>query len=427
MSQDFHPVAGVLFAGDAPDRRPLLRRILRPALRAAARGAAAGHAQAGRVRARARRRRRLQAAELDDAADRDRGGRRRGRRAQAQGRGSAGDHAPRGRVRQRARDGRGRRPAGEGRRRAASAGAAGRRAGLVWRGLPPGASRMADRHGAGRPDVPRRGGRLDRGRDQAGGHDRRGRAALPLPRAHPARPGAGPLPRRARRPDGQAAGARARRVARAGVGGGRPRGAARRPRAGADAVRLMPDPVSTRREGEVLVITIERPEARNAINAAVAEGIGRALDTLDGDAALRAGVLTGAGGVFSAGMDLKAFVAGESPHYGDRGVAGIVRRPPEKPLIAAVEGWALAGGFEVALACDLIVASREARFGIPEVKRGLVAAGGGLLRLPSRIPYHLAMELALTGDPIDAERAAAVGLVSRVTAPGGALEEALGL
>jgi enoyl-CoA hydratase len=189
----------------------------------------------------------------------------------------------------------------------------------------------------------------------------------------------------------------------------------------------MPAPVSTRRDGEVLVITIERPEARNAINAAVAEGIGRALDTLDGDAGLRAGVLTGAGGVFSAGMDLKAFVAGESPHYGDRGFAGIVRWPPEKPLIAAVEGWALAGGFEVALACDLIVASREARFGIPEVKRGLIAAGGGLLRLPARIPYHLAMELALTGDPIDAERAAAVGLVSRLTAPGDALEEALAL
>jgi enoyl-CoA hydratase len=189
----------------------------------------------------------------------------------------------------------------------------------------------------------------------------------------------------------------------------------------------MPGAVSTRREREVLVITIERPEARNAINAAVAEGIGRALDTLDGEAALRAGVLTGAGGTFSAGMDLKAFVAGEDSGYGDRGFAGIVRRPPEKPLIAAVEGWALAGGFEVALACDLIVASREARFGIPEVKRGLVAAGGGLLRLPERIPYHLAMELALTGEPIGAERAAAVGLVSRVVAPGGALEEALEL
>jgi enoyl-CoA hydratase len=189
----------------------------------------------------------------------------------------------------------------------------------------------------------------------------------------------------------------------------------------------MAEAVSTRREGEVLVIAIERPEARNAINAAVAEGIGRALDALDGDDALRAGVLTGAGGVFSAGMDLKAFVAGESSHYGDRGFAGIVRRPPEKPLIAAVEGWALAGGFEVALACDLIVASREARFGIPEVKRGLVAAGGGLLRLPARIPYHLAMELALTGDPIGAERAAAAGLVSRLTPAGGALEGAVEL
>jgi enoyl-CoA hydratase len=189
----------------------------------------------------------------------------------------------------------------------------------------------------------------------------------------------------------------------------------------------MPEAVSTRHEGEVLVITIERPEARNAINAAVAEGIARALDALDGEDGLRVGVLTGAGGVFSAGMDLKAFVAGESSDHPDRGFAGIVRRPPVKPLIAAVEGWALAGGFEVALACDLIVASREARFGIPEVKRGLVAAGGGLLRLPSRIPYHLAMELALTGDPIGAERAEAVGLVSRLTAPGEALPGALEL
>jgi enoyl-CoA hydratase len=142
---------------------------------------------------------------------------------------------------------------------------------------------------------------------------------------------------------------------------------------------------------------------------------------LDGDDALRAGVLTGAGGTFCAGMDLKAFVAGERPFHADRGFAGIVRRPPVKPLVAAVEGWALAGGFEVALACDLIVASREARFGIPEVKRGLVAGAGGLLRLPSRIPYHLAMELALTGEPIDAARAHAAGLVSRLTEPGGAL------
>jgi enoyl-CoA hydratase len=185
--------------------------------------------------------------------------------------------------------------------------------------------------------------------------------------------------------------------------------------------------VSVAREGELLVITISRPEARNAVNAAVASGIAGALDELDGDEALRAGVLTGAGGTFCAGMDLKAFVAGERPFVGDRGFAGIVRRPPVKPLVAAVEGWALAGGFEVALACDLIVASREARFGIPEVKRGLVAAGGGLLRLPSRIPYHLAMELALTGEPIDAERAHVAGLVSRVTESGQALDGARSL
>ena len=176
--------------------------------------------------------------------------------------------------------------------------------------------------------------------------------------------------------------------------------------------------------GGVLVVTIDRPEARNAVNLAVAEGIAAAMDALDGDDSLRAGILTGAGGTFCAGMDLKAFVAGERPHVGDRGFAGITQRAARKPLIAAVEGWALAGGFEVALACDLIVASREARFGIPEVKRGLVAAAGALLRLPRRIPYHLAMELALTGEPIGAERAAELGIVSRLTEAGGALEGA---
>jgi enoyl-CoA hydratase len=185
--------------------------------------------------------------------------------------------------------------------------------------------------------------------------------------------------------------------------------------------------VTAERDGEVLVVTIQRPEARNAVNRAVAEGIAAALDELDADGALRAGVLTGAGGTFCAGMDLKAFVAGERPVVAGRGFAGIVRRPPEKPLIAAVEGWALAGGFEVALACDLIVASREARFGIPEVKRSLVAAGGALLRLPARIPYHVAMELALTGEPIGAERAADLGLVNRLTEPGGAVAGALEL
>jgi enoyl-CoA hydratase len=176
--------------------------------------------------------------------------------------------------------------------------------------------------------------------------------------------------------------------------------------------------------GDVLVVTIDRPEARNAVNLAVAEGIAAAMDRLDGDEALRAGILTGAGGTFCAGMDLKAFVAGERPYVGDRGFAGIAQRPPRKPLIAAVEGWALAGGFEVALACDLIVAARDARFGIPEVKRGLVAAAGALLRLPRRIPYHLAMELALTGEPIGAERAHAIGIASRLTEPGGALDGA---
>jgi enoyl-CoA hydratase len=123
-------------------------------------------------------------------------------------------------------------------------------------------------------------------------------------------------------------------------------------------------------------------------------------------------------------MDLKAFVAGERPWVGDRGFAGLTMRASRKPLIAAVEGYALAGGFEVALSCDLIVAARDARFGIPEVKRGLVAAAGGLLRLPRRIPYHLAMELALTGDPVGAERAAGIGIVNRLAEPGGALEAA---
>jgi enoyl-CoA hydratase len=180
-------------------------------------------------------------------------------------------------------------------------------------------------------------------------------------------------------------------------------------------------PVRAEPEGEVLVVTIDRPEARNAVNLAVAEGIAAALDRLDEDEALRAGILTGAGGTFCAGMDLKAFVAGERPYVGDRGFAGITQRAARKPLIAAVEGWALAGGFEVALSCDLIVAARDARFGIPEVKRGLVAAAGALLRLPRRIPYHLAMEPALTGDPIGAERAAELGIVSRLTEAGEAL------
>jgi enoyl-CoA hydratase len=177
----------------------------------------------------------------------------------------------------------------------------------------------------------------------------------------------------------------------------------------------------------VLLITINRPDQRNAVNAAVATGIAAALDHLDASEELSVGVVTGAGKGFSAGMDLKAFVAGESPHAGDRGFAGIAQRSSRKPLIAAVEGFAVAGGLEIALACDLIVASRGTRLGIPEVKRSLVAAAGGLLRLPRVLPRTIAMELALTGEPILAERAYELGLVNRLTDPGGALDAALEL
>ncbi|HKC83815.1 MAG TPA: crotonase/enoyl-CoA hydratase family protein [bacterium] len=185
--------------------------------------------------------------------------------------------------------------------------------------------------------------------------------------------------------------------------------------------------VLTERRDGVLLITLNRPDARNAVNAALAEGVAAALDELDADDDLSVGVLTGAGKGFSSGMDLKAFVAGESPYAADRGFAGITQRAAEKPLIAAIEGFAVAGGFEVALSCDLIVAARGARLGIPEAKRSLVAAGGALIRLPRRIPYHLAMELALTGDPIDAERGYELGIVNRLADPGGAVDAALEL
>jgi enoyl-CoA hydratase len=185
--------------------------------------------------------------------------------------------------------------------------------------------------------------------------------------------------------------------------------------------------VLTERRDGVLVVTLNRPDARNAVNAAVAQGIADALETLDGDDALQVGVLTGAGKGFSAGMDLRAFVQGERPFVDDRGFAGITRRAARKPLIAAVEGFAVAGGFEIALSCDLIVASKGTRFGIPEVKRGLIAGAGGLLRIPQRVPYGIAMELALTGDLILAERGHELGLVNRLTEPGGALDGALEL
>ena len=171
----------------------------------------------------------------------------------------------------------------------------------------------------------------------------------------------------------------------------------------------------------VAVITINRPEARNAVNGEVAKGIAEAVDAADASKDVQVLILTGAGGTFSAGMDLKGFLSGDSPAFGDRGFGGIVQRPPVKPVIAAVEGYALAGGFELVLACDLVVASEEARFGLPEVRRSLVAGAGGLLRLPSRIPYHVAMEIALTGEHFPASRLQQVGLVNELVPAGQAL------
>ena len=174
----------------------------------------------------------------------------------------------------------------------------------------------------------------------------------------------------------------------------------------------------------VAVITINRPEARNAVNGEVARGIAEAVDAADASKDVQVLILTGAGGTFSAGMDLKGFLSGDSPAFGDRGFGGIVQRPPVKPVIAAVEGYALAGGFELVLACDLVVASEDARFGLPEVRRSLVAGAGGLLRLPNRIPYHVAMEIALTGEHFPAARLQQVGLVNELVPAGQALDAA---
>jgi enoyl-CoA hydratase len=180
------------------------------------------------------------------------------------------------------------------------------------------------------------------------------------------------------------------------------------------------------RQGRILVITINRPEARNAVNLAVSQGLADAVDELDNDPDLTVGVVTGAGGNFCSGMDLKAFAAGEIVHIPGRGI-GFTERPPRKPLIAAVEGYAVAGGTEVVLGTDLVVAAKTAKFGIPEVKRGLVAAGGGLLRLPQRIPYQKAFELALTGETFTAEQGEAWGFVNVLTEPGEALAGAIEL
>jgi enoyl-CoA hydratase len=177
----------------------------------------------------------------------------------------------------------------------------------------------------------------------------------------------------------------------------------------------------------IMTVTINRPEAKNAINCAVAEAIALAMDELDSNPALRLAILTGSNNTFCSGMDLKAFVRGEVPVVRGRGFAGLCEVPPKKPLIAAVEGYALAGGLEIALACDLIVVSENAKFGIPEAKRGLVAGAGGLMRLPRQIPSRIAMELAMTGELIDARRAYELGLVNRVVTPGTALEAARAL
>src|SRR5438477_3725625 len=186
----------------------------------------------------------------------------------------------------------------------------------------------------------------------------------------------------------------------------------------------MPDAVTVEVDGGIAVITIDRPQARNAVNEAVASGIAAAFDELDPRPDVAAMVLTGAGNTFCAGMDLKGFLTGENPTAGGRGFGGITARPPVTPIVAAVEGYALAGGFEIALACDLIVASEEAVFGLPEVTRGLVAAAGGLFRLPRRVPYHLAMEIALTGGHVLAPRLHQAGLISGLVPTGAALEAA---
>jgi enoyl-CoA hydratase len=184
------------------------------------------------------------------------------------------------------------------------------------------------------------------------------------------------------------------------------------------------DLVLTDRQDGVLTITINRPAQKNAVSREVAVQLAAALDLLDADPTLSVGVLTGAGGTFSAGMDLKAFANGQTPILTGRGFGGLTQAVVRKPLIAAVEGWALGGGFEMALACDLIVAAEDAKFGLTEVKRGLIAGEGGVIRLPQRLPYHVAMRVLLTGEPITATEANRYGLLSELTATGGALAAA---
>ncbi len=184
--------------------------------------------------------------------------------------------------------------------------------------------------------------------------------------------------------------------------------------------------VLTEVQDGVLIVTMNRPEAKNAMNKAQAEGISAAMDRLEAENDLRCAVLTGAGGTFCSGMDLKGFLRGERPSIEGRGFGGLTEWTPSKPVIAAIDGYALAGGMELAMSCDLIVCNAGAKFGIPEAKRGLAAAAGGLIKLPRQIPPRIAMELALTGDFVDAKRAYELGFVNRIV-DGPALEGALEL
>ncbi|MEK4425795.1 crotonase/enoyl-CoA hydratase family protein [Solibacillus sp. FSL K6-1523] len=189
------------------------------------------------------------------------------------------------------------------------------------------------------------------------------------------------------------------------------------------------DLILTERRGRLLIVTINRPEAKNAFDFATSSQMNEAMDMYENDPELSVAIITGAGGVFSAGADLKALGRGEklSGPMLSRGGFGIMRKPPNKPIIAAIEGHAVAGGFELALCCDLIVAAKGSKMGLPEAKHNLVAVGGGLIHLPKRMPYHLVMELALTADMWPVERMHTYGVVNRIAEPGESLNVAIEL
>lgn len=188
-----------------------------------------------------------------------------------------------------------------------------------------------------------------------------------------------------------------------------------------------PQHIRTERRGPLLLVTIDRPHARNAFDSATSLQMNAAMDLLEQEQDLFIGIITGAGGTFSAGADLKEAASGAPRVRPPRGGFGLFAKPPCKPLLAAVEGFAVGGGFELCLSCDLIVAASNARFGLPEVRHNVVAIGGGLFRLPRRMPYHLAMEAALTGELHEAEFWQRHGIVNRITPPGAALEHAVSL